>query len=57
MDTIKTGWKTSEFWVTVVSAVVMVLNQGLGVNLPVEQITAFAGVVIAYVLGRSIVKT
>ena len=52
----KAGVKTTEFWTTLVAAVVMVFNQGLGFNLPEEQLMSFAGVVIAYVLGRSIVK-
>ncbi|MFQ5716628.1 MAG: hypothetical protein ACE5GQ_05955 [Nitrospinales bacterium] len=56
MGQIKSGVKTTEFWTTLVAAVVMVFNQGLGFNLPEEQLTSFAGVVIAYVLGRSIVK-
>jgi len=56
MNRIKSGIKTSEFWSAVVAAVVMVFNQGLGIPLPAEQIMSFAGVVIAYILGRSIVK-
>ena len=56
MDQVKSGIKTTEFWATVVTAAIMVFNQGLGFHLPAEQITSLAGVVIAYVLGRSIVK-
>ena len=56
MDQVKSGIKTTEFWTTMVTAAIMVFNQGLGFHLPAEQITSLAGVVIAYILGRSIVK-
>ncbi|MFQ5673424.1 MAG: hypothetical protein ACE5G9_10035 [Nitrospinales bacterium] len=56
MNRIKSGIKTTEFWTTVVAGVIMVFNQGLGIQLPSEQIMSLAGVVIAYILGRSIVK-
>ena len=56
MDKIRAGVKTSEFWVTVVSAFLMIFNKGLGFDLPEEIILPLAGTVAAYVLGRSIAK-
>lgn len=56
MNRIKTGVKTTEFWTTVGAAIIMVFNQGLGFNLPSDQLMSLAGVVMSYCLGRSIVK-
>lgn len=56
MNRIKTGVKTTEFWTTVAAAIIMVFNQGLGFNLPSDQLMSLAGVVMSYCLGRSIVK-
>ena len=52
----KTGWKTSEFWASVVAAVVPLLNQALGWNLPVESMVGLAGTVAAYALSRGMAK-
>ena len=48
----KSGIKTSEFWVALIAAVLPVLNEKLALNLPAESILAL----IAYVIGRSGVK-
>jgi len=52
----KAGWKTSEFWATVGAALVPILNQAFGWNLPVDVIAMVCANVAAYVLGRSVVK-
>lgn len=56
METIKTGIKTSEFWVTLVAAFLMVANKGLGLDIDEPTVLGFAGLVVSYVLGRSFVK-
>jgi len=56
MGDIKAGWKTSEFWVTVVTANVPLLNAALGWNLPVEAMATMVGVVASYVLSRGLSK-
>ena len=50
------GVKTSEFWLSVVSAAVMVANDGLGLGIPAESVMSLAALVISYVLGRAAVK-
>ena len=50
------GWKTSEFWASVFAALVPLLNQAMGWNLPVESMVALAGSVAAYVLSRGMAK-
>jgi len=55
----KSGYKTTEFWVTLATSVVTTLNASgiLGsVTLPLETIATLAGLAASYVLGRSIVK-
>lgn len=47
--------KSRKLWVTIVSAVLMVANQGLGLKLPTDSILSFAGVVMSYIFGQSIV--
>ena len=51
------GIKTTEFWMVVASAGLMVLNEGLGLKLPSDQILGFFGAVISYVGGRTWLKT
>ena len=55
----KTGYKTSEFWVTTISSIAVILNQsGIlgGFVLPVEAIATIAGIVGSYVLSRGVAK-
>lgn len=57
MEKLKAGIKTSEFWVTLVGAGLMITNQGLGLGIDEPTVLAFAAMVVSYVLGRSVVKT
>lgn len=52
----KSGIKTSEFWMAVVGAGLLVLNKGLGLDIPEETVNNFAYMVISYVFGRSVIK-
>ena len=45
--------KSRKFWMAVVTALLIVFNDGLGLELPTEAIMTVAGVVIAYILGES----
>ena len=47
--------RSARFWMAVVAAAILVANQGLGLNLPNETITAFALLVITYLLGDTAV--
>lgn len=55
----KTGYKTTEFWVTTLSSIAVILNQSglLGsFVLPVEAIATVAGIIGAYVISRGVAK-
>ena len=56
MNDVKTGLKTTEFWMTLLAAVLPVLNSKLGLQIPIEGVLSVAGVAGTYVLGRSWVK-
>lgn len=53
---IKPGWKTTEFWSTVATSLVVVLNQAFGWHIPVDTVLALVGGVAAYVLSRGLAK-
>jgi hypothetical protein len=54
----KTGYKTTEFWVTVVTSILTLLNQSgfIGTPLPVEAIAGIVGLVATYALSRGLAK-
>ena len=47
--------RSRKFWMAVVSAVLIVLNDGLGWNIPTETVMSFVAVVLGYLLGQSYV--
>jgi len=49
--------KSRKFWVTVVSAVLVVLNEGLGMNIDSEAVLGFSGIIISYLLGQSYIDS
>jgi uncharacterized membrane protein len=49
--------KSRKFLMASVSAALVIANQGLGVQLPAETVTSFAGIVISYLLGQSYVDS
>lgn len=56
---VKPGYKTTEFWVTVITSVATALNQSgvLGsFSLPTEALATIAGIVASYVLSRGVAK-
>lgn len=55
----KAGWKTSEFWVTTITALAVALNQSgiLGtIVLPIETIATIVAGVASYVISRGLAK-
>jgi len=53
----KKGYKTSEFWLTLGAALIVLLNSAFGWDLDPESIIGMAAAIIAYVTGRSYLKT
>ena len=52
----KAGIKTSEFYLTIVGALVPLLNQLFGWNIPLEAVLSVTGSLAAYVLSRGVAK-
>jgi hypothetical protein len=55
----KAGYKTTEFWLAVITSVATFLNQSGALGalvLPVETIATIAGVVGSYIVSRGIAK-
>jgi uncharacterized membrane protein len=54
-------WKqkltSRKFWVAVVSAVLIVLNEGMGLDIPADTVKAFMEIVIAYLIAEGAVDT
>jgi len=48
----KKGIRTSEFWVAIIVAIVAVLNEKLGMNIPVEMVGYAVQVVSVYIISR-----
>lgn len=46
-------WTSRKFWMAVVGALLLVANEGLGLNIPEDTVTAFAGLLIAWILGEA----
>lgn len=44
-----------KFWLAVVSAILVVLNEGLDLGISNETVLAFAGIVITWILGETAV--
>ena len=49
--------KSRKLWMAVVTGALVVLNEGLGLNLPTDAIMTVAGIAITYILGQSVVDT
>ncbi|MED0678633.1 hypothetical protein P4S83_16610 [Aneurinibacillus thermoaerophilus] len=49
----KNKLKSRKFWMAVVTAGLVIANEGLELNLPSESILSISGLVIAYILGQS----
>lgn len=52
----KKGYKTSEFWLTIIGALVVLINATTGLDLDGESIIGIIGAIIAYVASRSYLK-
>ena len=48
--------KSRKFWMAVVGGIIIVANDGLGLGLPAEAITALATVIIGYIVGQGVAE-
>lgn len=56
MENAKAGLRSSEFYLAVLGAVLPVVNSHLGLEIPVGGVLSIAGVVISYILSRTVLK-
>lgn len=56
MADVKSGLRTTEFWLSLMGAVVPVMNTYFGLALPVEGVVSLGGIIVSYVLSRTLVK-
>ncbi len=47
--------KSRKLWMAIVAAVIVVLNDGLGLGLPTDAIMTVAAIAISYILGQGAV--
>lgn len=47
--------KSRKFWMAVATAVLIIANEGLSLNIPKDAVLQVVGVVISYILGQSFV--
>lgn len=55
-STVKSGLRSSEFYLALIGAVTSVLNGHLGLSIPTEGLLSLAGIVISYVISRTAIK-
>lgn len=53
----KPGWRTTEFWVSIITALLILVNTIFGTGLNAEQIATTIAPLIAYIISRGIAKT
>jgi hypothetical protein len=56
MEKVKSGIKSSEFYLALMGSVFPVLNTHLGLAIPTEAVLSVAGIVASYIFSRSLVK-
>jgi len=49
-------WKQEEFWVAVVTGILVILNQGLGLGIDPEPVLYIVALVFAWIVGSSVKK-
>jgi uncharacterized membrane protein len=47
--------KSRKFWMAVIGGLLIVANDGLGLNLPKEAVMALAAVILSYIFGEAAV--
>jgi hypothetical protein len=52
-ESLKYKMSSRKFWMAVVSAVIIICNEGLGLDLPTETLLSFAAVVAVWIWGEA----
>lgn len=56
MQMTKAGHRSTEFYMAILGAVLPVLNTHLGLDIPVSGVVSISGVVVSYILARTVIK-
>ena len=51
-----TFWKDQEFWIAVVTAILIVLNEGLGLGIPEDVIWPVVLLILSWIFKTAVVK-
>tara|TARA_R100000808_G_scaffold8880_1_gene24784 strand:+ start:774 stop:947 length:174 start_codon:yes stop_codon:yes gene_type:complete len=51
----KSKLKSRKLWMSVISGVLVVLNEGLGIGIDSNTVLGFSGIIMSYILGQSFV--
>ena len=49
--------KSRKFWMAVLTALLIILNDGLGLDIPNESLISIVGIVVAYIAGESYIDS
>lgn len=47
--------KSRKLWMSVISGVLVILNEGLGIGVDSNTVLGFSGIIMSYILGQSFV--
>lgn len=47
--------KSRKLWISIITAILVIANEGLDLNLPKEEIMTISGIAMSYILGQSYV--
>lgn len=48
-------WKSRKFWMAVVSAILVILNEGLGWDIPEDTVLTFAALILGWIFCEALV--
>lgn len=54
--TIKPGWKSTEFWVAILTPIILFACNKAGIDIPEDAITGLIAGIVPYILSRGAVK-
>tara|TARA_R110002050_G_scaffold195770_1_gene330677 strand:- start:89 stop:262 length:174 start_codon:yes stop_codon:yes gene_type:complete len=47
--------KSRKLWMSIISGVLLIMNEGLGIIVDTNTILSFSGIIMSYILGQSFV--
>lgn len=47
--------KSRKLWMSIISGVLVIMNEGLGIIVDTDTVLSFSGIIMSYILGQSFV--